>query len=129
MITRRSVLASVLSSALAPRLAFGQSANPGSGLNDIEHSINAWVDAHPDYFDPPHVSPVEKGSKRLRPDDKEVRWAAKFLANEVPTNLRPSELARWMMLNVPPRYVMEWPPDTPAERKPANPLRGCLKSS
>ena len=119
MYSRRTVVQGMGLASVMPSLAVAQTAT----LSGDAATIEAWIkdSAHAKYFDPPNVSETQKGSLKLRPDAPDVIWAANFMA-QLPTNLQPIDLAKRMMQTIPARYIMEWPPDTPAHKKPANPL-------
>ncbi|TAY14026.1 CHAP domain-containing protein [Rhizobium leguminosarum] len=119
MYNRRQILVAV---SVAPFLGLmlpGQS----KGAEDLEAEINAWMKEpnHVGYFDPPEVKDTQRGSLILAPSDPKVRQAATILS-DVPVGLAPIETARWMMDKIPSSFTMEWPPDTPSHKMPANPL-------
>lgn len=90
---------------------------------NVEAEIKQWIERPENsvYFDPVNVPDDQRGSKILAPDDARVKKAAAILA-AVPTGLSPIETARWMMNKIPADFTMEWPPDTPQNKLPANPL-------
>jgi len=121
MISRRDILNAI---AAAPLLGIGLSVFPAISMaDDVGSDIESWIKdpAHSNYFDPPKVSQTQRGSLILAPTDAMVKKASQILAG-VPANLSPIETARWMMNKVPADFTMEWPPDTPAHKLPANPL-------
>lgn len=119
MYSRRSVIAAGVSASVlptSPLLAQG-------GGENIERLINQWVEANrgEGYFDPEEVSGPQRGTLILAPTDQRVRDAAEFLSR-VPKDTTPLQAAKWMIANRNLGNTMEWPPDTPSERRPANPI-------
>lgn len=131
MFNRRQVVFGVGLSCAVPvllasetRISAAEQPQPQStDPNVLESEIQAWINdpAHSDFFKVPGDRGTNRGSLRLAPSDARVRWAANYLAS-VPTNLTPIDTAKHMIRTVPAQYIMEWPPDTPTARLPANPL-------
>jgi len=119
MYTRRSVIQGIGLASVLPVCANAQAQPSATDRKAIEDWIND--PAHARFFDPPNVSETQRGSLILRPGSPDVSWAANYMA-QLPTNLQPIDLAKRMMQTIPARYIMEWPPDTPGHRRPANPL-------
>ncbi|MBY5357827.1 CHAP domain-containing protein [Rhizobium leguminosarum] len=117
MFNRRQVLTAI---AIAPALNLPR---VSLGAEDPEAAIKAWVKQpeHVGYFDPPKATPTERGSLILGPSEPKVKQAVKILS-DVPEGLAPIKTALWMIDNVPSSFSMEWPPDTPGHKMPANPL-------
>lgn len=90
---------------------------------DIEAEIHAWIEGNKarGFFDPPALPEPQRGSLILAPDHSAVRRAAERLA-KVPTNVSPLRAANWMMDELDPSDTMEWPADTPGNKRPANPI-------
>lgn len=104
-----------------PELALGA---PLPGIVDekaIDQMIRAWRDEpeHEKYF--VFEKPGTKGSQRLAPEDPRVRHAAHQLSN-VPKNIAPIAVAKYLIDHIPERELMEWPEDKPGALQPANPL-------
>lgn len=116
MMTRRAVAGGLC-------LCLAGIAKAENTADALESEINSWVKDPENafYFEDVVDDNPQKGSLILAPSDERVKWAASFLA-KMPVNLAPFDLARKMMQEIPADRKMEWPPDTPTERKPANPL-------
>jgi uncharacterized protein (TIGR02594 family) len=74
--------------------------------------------ALPGVIDP---SDPGKGSLILPVEDPRVVRAANFLAR-VPSDKPPIEVVKYMIRELPEGERMEWPRDTPDNRRPANPI-------
>jgi uncharacterized protein (TIGR02594 family) len=89
----------------------------------LKAEIDAWINdpANADFFKAEEDLGTDRGSRLLAPSDPLVITAAQYLAS-VPTNFTPIDTAKYMIRTIPPGELMEWPPDRPGVRLPANPL-------
>jgi hypothetical protein len=121
MFHRRNVIIGLGLSCLAPSFAEAEISLDDTAA--LANEIRSWISdpAHADYFKLPADRGTNRGSGKLAPSDERVKWAAQYLAS-VPTNLTPIDTAKYMIKTIPSQYIMEWPPDTPMAKLPANPL-------
>lgn len=121
MYSRRTIMQGIGAASLLPSATLAQT---GSYSRPAEAAaMEAWI-TDPDnaqYFDPPKVSGPQRGTLILRPGAPEVAWAAGYVA-DLPAIAQPVDLAKYMIRTIPANHIMEWPPDTPGHRRPANPL-------
>ena len=117
MYSRRSIMSIALSASLAARRARAADGDVSA------QEATAWIESNKSqgYFDPLPAAGVQKGSKVLAPDTEEVKKAAAFLQS-VPSDLSPLATALWMIDHLDRSEIMEWPPDSPDRKNPANPI-------